>query len=60
MDRKLRGGMNKTKKVMNSNTRLGEAIVILYIYIYIYMGARGSVVVKALCYKSEDRGFETR
>jgi hypothetical protein len=22
--------------------------------------ARGSVVVKALCYKPEDRGFETR
>jgi hypothetical protein len=22
--------------------------------------ARGSVVVKALCYKQEDRGFETR
>jgi hypothetical protein len=25
-----------------------------------YMGARGSVVVKALCYKPEGRGFETR
>jgi hypothetical protein len=23
-------------------------------------GARGSVVVKALCYKPEDRGFDTR
>jgi hypothetical protein len=23
-------------------------------------GARGSVVVKALCYKPEGRGFETR
>jgi hypothetical protein len=23
-------------------------------------GARGSVVVEALCYKPEDRGFETR
>jgi hypothetical protein len=23
-------------------------------------GARGSTVVKALCYKSEGRGFETR
>jgi hypothetical protein len=27
-------------------------------YIYIYI--RGSVVVKALCYKPEGRGFETR
>jgi hypothetical protein len=25
-----------------------------------YIGARGSVVVKALCYKPEGRGFETR
>jgi hypothetical protein len=24
------------------------------------MGVRGSVVVKALCYKPEGRGFETR
>jgi hypothetical protein len=24
------------------------------------VGARGSVVVKALCYKPEGRGFETR
>jgi hypothetical protein len=39
----------------------------LYIYIYIYIhththtyGARRSVVVKALCYKPEGRGFETR
>jgi hypothetical protein len=25
-----------------------------------YIGARGSVVVKALCYKPEGHGFETR
>jgi hypothetical protein len=31
----------------------------LYIYIYIY-GARGSVVVKAQCYKPEGRGFDIR
>jgi hypothetical protein len=24
------------------------------------LGARGSVMVKALCYKPEDRGFDTR
>jgi hypothetical protein len=27
---------------------------------YFYMGVRGSVVVKALCYTPEGRGFETR
>jgi hypothetical protein len=25
-----------------------------------FIGARGSVVVKALCYKPEGRGFDTR
>jgi hypothetical protein len=31
------------------------------IWLYVYMmGARGSVVVKALCYKAEGCGFETR
>jgi hypothetical protein len=40
--------------------------VYIYIYIYIYIcteyiyGARGSVVAKALCYKPEGRGFDTR
>jgi hypothetical protein len=34
--------------------------VYIYIYIYIYiLGARGSIVVKALSYKLEGRGFET-
>jgi hypothetical protein len=28
--------------------------------IFTFSGAGGSVVVKALCYKSEGRGFETR
>jgi hypothetical protein len=34
----------------------------LWIYLKCFrnLGARGSVVVKALCYKPEDRGFETR
>jgi hypothetical protein len=31
-----------------------------YIYIAAYSGAHGSVVVKALCYKPEGCGFETR
>jgi hypothetical protein len=32
----------------------------MYVYIYIYMGAHGTIVVKALCYKPKGRGFETR
>jgi hypothetical protein len=35
------------------------AATIIYIDIYI-MGARGGVVVKALCYESESRVFETQ
>jgi hypothetical protein len=35
------------------------AIVIYYICIT-NVGARGSIVVKALCYKPEDRRFDTR
>jgi hypothetical protein len=33
---------------------------ILYILSHNTIGARGSVVVKALCYKPEGRGFENR
>jgi hypothetical protein len=29
-------------------------------YVYIYKGARGSIVVKALCNKREGHGFYTR
>jgi hypothetical protein len=35
-------------------------LILLQRYIYIYMGARGSVVVKALSYKSEGRGIASR
>jgi hypothetical protein len=35
-------------------------IVYLLIPILDAMGARGGLVVKALCYKPEGRGFETR
>jgi hypothetical protein len=31
-----------------------------YHFCYIYFWARGSIVVKALCYKPEGRGFDTR
>jgi hypothetical protein len=34
--------------------------VSLHVPPYMNLGARGSVVVKALCYKPEGRGFETR
>jgi hypothetical protein len=36
---------------------------VMYIYIYfmyVCVGARGGVVVKALCYKPEGRGFDSR
>jgi hypothetical protein len=46
---------------------LSAAWFYIYIYIYIYMrvcvdvcvGARGSVMAKALCYEREGHGFET-
>jgi hypothetical protein len=31
-----------------------------FLNIYFLVGARGSVVVKALCYKPEGRGFDSR
>jgi hypothetical protein len=39
--------------------------ICLFIYLFILLlspgaGARGSVVVKALCYKPEGRGFDSR
>jgi hypothetical protein len=46
------------------NTNMCVCVYIyIYIYIYIYMltmGACGSVVAKALCYKPEGRGFDTQ
>jgi hypothetical protein len=32
----------------------------IFVYVSLKWGARGSVVVKALCYKPGGRGFETR
>jgi hypothetical protein len=34
--------------------------IYIYIRVYTYVGARGSVVVKALCYKPKGRGFDSR
>jgi hypothetical protein len=39
------------------NLRHANEIFVVY---EVFEGASGSVVVKALCYKPEDRGFETR
>jgi hypothetical protein len=32
----------------------------IFIFVLSLIGARGSLVVKALCYKPDDRGFDTR
>jgi hypothetical protein len=37
-----------------------KLVFIYYLLNYCYVGARGSVVIKALCYKPEGRAFETR
>jgi hypothetical protein len=34
-------------------------ISILFFHLHISLGAPGSVVLKALCYKSESRGFDS-
>jgi hypothetical protein len=54
-------------KFSSSQDRTGTSHVNTEIAVHIYCnvyqvgkGARGSVVVKALCYKPEGRGFETR
>jgi hypothetical protein len=41
-------------------SRILLSSVELVSYSYSRFGARGSVVVKALCHKPEGRGFETR
>jgi hypothetical protein len=50
------------RKILAS--RLGTSVknkdIIIIIIIIITGWARGSVVVKALCYKPEGRGFDTR
>jgi hypothetical protein len=45
---------NGTTPFTHSHTHTHTAYIL---YIYIYMGARGSVVVEALCYKPEGRGI---
>jgi hypothetical protein len=41
------------------SAKVGTQIIIIIIIIIAYIeGGRGSVVVKALCYKPEGRGFE--
>jgi hypothetical protein len=47
----------RTTLAVTSNRRTLRRNNIMYNRIF---GVRGSVVVKALCYKAEGRGFETR
>jgi hypothetical protein len=47
------GGMVRNVKLEDKYRQQNE-------FIPRQMGARGSIVVKALCYKLEGRGFETR
>jgi hypothetical protein len=45
----------------NSNTNIKPSIIYNVTYItYNIAGARGSVVLKALCYKLEGHGFDSR
>jgi threonine/homoserine/homoserine lactone efflux protein len=37
-----------------------EVVCVIFVLVYIIMGTRGSVVLKALYYKEEGSGFETR
>jgi hypothetical protein len=45
---------------MPTGVALGMSTSMFIIFIIIIRGARGSVVVKALCYIPEGRGFDTR
>jgi hypothetical protein len=50
-------------KYMYAYARVHSLVIYIYIYIYIYIsncGARGGGVIKALCYKQEGRGFDSR
>jgi hypothetical protein len=52
--------IKKLKKRSQVTTKGFRAIIIIIIIIIIIMGARGSVVVKALCCKPDGRGFKSR
>jgi hypothetical protein len=45
--------------VRSPHFRILEELLLKQMYRHL-LGARGSVVVKALCYNSEGRGFDTR
>jgi hypothetical protein len=52
---------NISNQIVSKKTVKLQFLACDYIYIYIYIyGARGSARVKALCYKPEDHGFDTR
>jgi hypothetical protein len=54
---KLRTNLFSFKKLAETECRLDLRIYCMYIS---KMGACSSIVVKALCYKPEGRGFKTR
>jgi hypothetical protein len=51
--------MYKLSNLRGANVKLVLSDIYIYIYIYIY-GARGGVVVKALRYTPDGRGFDSR
>jgi hypothetical protein len=52
---------NEMANFMNNEpVRIRKQMIVVYFLTLYKLGARGSVVVKALCYKPEGRGFETR
>jgi hypothetical protein len=68
-DKKLSTGVTKfglsseVSETINSETMHFWTCVDINYFYYLHVknsGARGSIVVKALCYKPEGRGFETR
>jgi hypothetical protein len=45
---------------MSTGCRKSLESIEFLVVVYLMSGARGIVVTKALCYKPEGRGFETR
>ena len=42
------------------SSRNGKSLLDIYCTVLLSRGDHGSTVVKVLCYKSEDRGFDSR
>jgi hypothetical protein len=52
--------VSKVKPMSRMEQWHSNMYVIILCLNIVYRGARGSIVVKALCYKSEGRKFDTR